>query len=332
VLRERSSLANELALFALKLGRLVEARVIRLLDEAWPELLVKPVETSIVLNNSSELAFALGHLIEAQAFADAAHAETEKTTENVVNSMSLGHRAAAAHGLGDIAAARADFAAVIDLMMGETLYPYLDWLHGRHLLDLGDPASARTLADRGLTTALRNYSNFQSPRFHALLARIDLAEGNNSTPHLEAIRSWTSRTGDMEWVVSAHLLAARHRLAQGDSQAALAEAECGLLHASSCGYGLLRIELLIALARIRLALPDAPGAIQAAREALDRASHPDCRYAWGEADAAQVWGEAFFSNHETTLAQRAFERALEVRRRIEHPGASETENWLQRLS
>jgi hypothetical protein len=172
--------------------------------------------------------------------------------------MSLGHRAAAAHGLGDIAAARADFAAVIDLMMGETLYPYLDSLHGRHLLDLGDPASARTLADRGLTTALRNYSNFQSPRFHALLARIDLAEGNNPTPHLEAIRSWTSRTGDMEWVVSAHLLAARHRLAQGDSQAALAEAECGLLHASSCGYGLLRIELLIALAHIRLALPDAP--------------------------------------------------------------------------
>ena len=37
-----------------------------------------------------------------------------------------------------------------------------------------------------------------------------------------------------------------------------------------------------------------------------------------------------------TLAQRAFERAferaLEVRRRIEHPGASETENWLKRLS
>jgi tetratricopeptide (TPR) repeat protein len=173
---------------------------------------------------------------------------------------------------------------------------------------------------------------YDSLRFHALLARIDLAEGNNPTPHLDAIRAWTSRTGDMEWVVSAHLLAARHRLAQGDSQAALAEAECGLLHASSCGYGLLRIELLIALARIRLALPDAPGAIQAAREALDRASHPDCRYAWGEADAAQVWGEAYFSNHETTLAQRAFQRALEVRRRIEHPGASETENWLQRLS
>ena len=135
----------------------------------------------------------------------------------------------------------------------------------------------------------------------------------------------------MEWIITAHLLAARHLLAQGDSLAALAEAESGLLHASTCGYGLLHIELLIALARIRLALPDAPGAIQAARDALDRAAHPECRYAWGEADAAQVWGEAYVSNGEPALARRAFQRALEVRQRIEHPGVAETERWLARV-
>jgi tetratricopeptide (TPR) repeat protein len=104
-----------------------------------------------------------------------------------------------------------------------------------------------------------------------------------------------------------------------------------LLHATSCGFELLRIELLVALARIRLAWPDPPQAIQAARQALDLAAHPDCGYAWGEADAAQVWGEAFFSNHEFALARRAFDRALEVRRRIEHPGVSETQRWLDRL-
>src|SRR4051794_35769930 len=98
----------------------------------------------------------------------------------------------------------------------------------------------------------------------------------------------------------------------------------------ACGYGLLRIELLVALARIRLAWPDPPKAIQAAREALDLAAHPDCGYAWGEADAAQAWGEAYFANGELALAQRAFTRALEMRRRIEHPGASETERWLAR--
>ena len=62
----------------------------------------------------------------------------------------------------------------------------------------------------------------------------------------------------MECIIEAHLLAARHLLARGDTQAALGEAETGLLHAVACGYGLLRIELLVALARIRLAWPDPP--------------------------------------------------------------------------
>src|SRR6185369_2439777 len=109
---------------------------------------------------------------------------------------------------------------------------------------------------------------------------------------------------------------------------AFGEAEAGLLHAVSCGYGLLRIELLVVMARISLAWPDASKAIQAARKALDLSTHPDCKYAWGEADAAQVWGEAYFANHEPALAKRAFTRALEVRKRIEHPGVAETEKWL----
>jgi tetratricopeptide (TPR) repeat protein len=165
-----------------------------------------------------------------------------------------------------------------------------------------------------------------------LLARIALADGGDPTHHLDAIRAWTSRTGDMESTIEAHLLAARHLLARGDTQAALGEAETGLLHAVACGYGLLRIELLVVLARIRLAWPDPPKAIQASREALDLAAHPDCGYAWSEADAAQAWGEAYFANGELALAQRAFTRALEVRRRIEHPGASETERWLARTA
>jgi hypothetical protein len=60
----------------------------------------------------------------------------------------------------------------------------------------------------------------------------------------------------------------------------------------------------------------------AAREALDLAAHPGCQYAWGE---------AYFANHEPTLAKRAFTRALAVRQRIEHPGVAETEKWLARV-
>ena len=64
-----------------------------------------------------------------------------------------------------------------------------------------------------------------------------------------------------------------------------------------------------------------------ARRSISRRT-PDCQYAWGEADAAQVWGEAYFANHEPALAHRAFTQALAVRKRIEHPGVADTEKWL----
>ncbi|HEV7570745.1 MAG TPA: DUF4062 domain-containing protein [Thermoanaerobaculia bacterium] len=328
-LRERSILANALSLFARQLGRLAEAQAIRRLDDLWVKSLAEPKETSTGLQNSSWVALDLGRIVEAGELAGEAINEAEEARDNSEKRDSLGFRAIVAHALGDVAAARADFASATELE-GEPLYSIRGSQHTRHHLDLGDLAAARALADHGLTSAREYGGNQDLPRFNALLARIDLAEDGDPTSHLDAVRAWTSRTADMEYIIEAHLLAARHLLACGDTQAALGEADTGLLHAVACGYGLLRIELLIALARIRLAWPDAPKAIQAAREALDLAAHPDCGYAWGEADAAQAWGEAYFANSELALAQRAFTRALEVRRRIEHPGASETERWLAR--
>ncbi len=326
---QRSLLATHLSLFAMNLGRLEEARAIRRLDDRWKTSLAEPKETSIGLQNSSEVAFDLGRLAEARGLATEAKNEAETASDDTVTKNSLAYRASAAHALGDVAAARADFAAATE-PEGEALYSLSGAQHARHHLDLGDLDAARALADHGLAKAYRHGWNDEIPWFAALLARIDLAEGRDPTPHLDAIRAWTSRTGDMEYIIEAHLLAARYLLTRGDIQSALGEAETGLLHAVACGFGLLRIELLVALARIRLAWPDPPRAIQAAREALDLAAHPDCGYAWGEADAAQAWGEAYFANGELALARRAFTRALDVRRRIEHPGASETERWLAR--
>jgi tetratricopeptide (TPR) repeat protein len=328
-LRQRSLLANDLALIASQLGRLAEARALRRLDDDWKKSLAEPKQTSIGLGNSSWVAFHLGRLAEARGLANEARNEAKTAGNDKETSDSLAFRAIAAHALGDVAAARTDFSAATDLG-GQSLYSFGGLRHAHHHLDLGELAEARALADHGLATAHRNGWNEEIPWFGALLARIDLAEGGDPTPHLDEIRAWTSRTGEMEYIIEAHLLAARHMLVLGDTQSALGEAETSLLHAIACGYGLLRIELLVALARIRLAWPDPPKAIQAAREALDLATHPDCGYAWGEADAAQAWGEAYFANSELALAQRAFTRALEVRRRIEHPGALETEGWLAR--
>src|SRR5262249_17044220 len=182
--------------------------------------------------------------------------------------------------------------------------------------------------DSGWTAYRANATSVTSAPYDALLARYLLTEGSDPRMHIESVRAWTSRSGDMESIIDAHLLSARYLLVSDDPQAALGEAETGLLHAVWWGYRLLGIDLLGELARIRLAWPAPPKAIQAAREALDLATAPDCQYAWGEADAAQVWGEAYFANHEPALAQRAFTQALAVRKRIEHPGVAETERWL----
>jgi hypothetical protein len=327
--RWRLLLAHALALFAKRLGRLVEARAIRRFNDSCTKSLAEPKEISIGLQNSSEVAFDLGRLAEARGLAGDALNEADTVEDDVEKKDSLVRRAIAAHALGEISAARANFGAATELE-GAPLCSLNGVNHMRHHLDLGELAAARALADHGLAKARRYGWNDEIPWFSALLARIELAEDRDPTPHLDDIRARTSRTGEMQPVIEAHLVAARHLLARGDTQSALSEAETGLLHAAACGYGLLQIELLVALARIRLAWPDPPKAIQAAREALDLAADPDCSYAWGEADAAQAWGEAYFANGELALAQRAFTRALEVRQRIEHPRASDTERWLAR--
>lgn len=324
-----SILANDLALFAFHLGRLGEAWVIPQVRDLWNKSLGEHKQTPIGLQNSSWIGLERGRLPESRVLADAVltEAEAAKNRDKLARKNPLVLRAISSHAMGDISSARRDFSIATELEE-QSLYSLRGFHYARHHLDLGDLAVARTLCVHGLGIGRENNWNIDFPLFHALLARIDLAENKDPTPHLDEIRDWTSRTGDMHFIIEAHFLTACDLLASGDSQTALDEAEAGLLHAVSCGFGLLRIELLIVMARIRLAWPDPPKAIQAAREALDLAADPDCQYAWGEADAAQVWGEAYFANHEPTLAKQAFGRALEIRKRIEHPGVGETERWL----
>lgn len=329
VLRERSIVVGGVFTFASRLGRLGEAWNSWSRTSGWNELLADPVYASRRLQNASELRLAMGYLEESRRLATEALKEADAAQDFDERRDSLAFRAFAAHAQGDIEAARTDFDTATELE-GEPLYSLRGAQCTRHRVDLGECDEARSLVQHGLEIATRHYWNENRAWLHALLARIELAEGGDPTPHIDALREWTSRTGDMHYIIEAHLLSARHILACGDTQTALGEAEAGLLHANSCGYGLLRIELLVALARIRLAWPDPAGAIQAARQALDLATQPGCGYAWGEADAAQVWGEAYFANREPELARRAFTQALDVRKRITHPGALETERWLAR--
>jgi hypothetical protein len=328
---DRGHLATCLSLFAFHLGRIGEAWAIQQVANQRAKSLGDPMWTSRALLNLGEIAFARGRLAECRALAAAALTECEGARDGVGQREMLAIRAVAAHGLGDIPAAQADFVSATTLE-GKSLTSRRGSWHARHHVDLGNFLAARILCELSLERVRKNAWNHELRWFHALLAEIALAQDDDPTAHLDELRAWTSRTGDMEHIIQGHLLTARHLLASGDLPSALGEVETGLLHATSCGYELLHIELLVAVTRIWLAWPDPPRAIAAAREALDLAARGDCRYAWGEADAAQAWGEAYFANHEPTLAKRAFTRALEVRRRIDHPGVAETEEWLARSS
>jgi tetratricopeptide (TPR) repeat protein len=332
-LEEQSQSAglNALGLMAKHLGRLSEAADIRRVDDARDRVRDEPRAIAIGLRNSCNLALDLGLLGKALSSAGKALAAAERAQDDVQRKYSLGLRAAMQHQLGDIEAARDDFAAATALEDAPTLYALRGRSHARHYLDLGDIAACRAITEAGLRIAEIQKMNFEFAAWHALFAGIALAEGHDISRHIEKIRAWTARTGAMEWILEAHCLAARAALTRGDLYGARAEADDGLRQARLCGYRLRQIELLVTLSAIELAWPDAGRALGTAREALDLATAPECKYAWGEADAAHAWGLAFEALGQREHAQRAFAQALAVRERIEHPQTDITRAALTRL-
>lgn len=99
--------------------------------------------------------------------------------------------------------------------------------------------------------------------------------------------------------------------------------------AEGCGFGKFAIDLLLLIAKIQLAVPDVRAALGRAREALDRSQHPDCQYAWGEADGLHLCGICHQRLNEPELARRRFEAAVAVRQRIQHPGLEESRKMLE---
>ena len=330
--RAQAAGLGDFALTARQLGRLREALAVRREDDDRKRHLDEPVQISIGFLNNSELACDLGLLHQALDGARRALREAERTASNSLCRHALTYSASAAHLAGDIGAALTDFDAAAAIEDDPRLYSVGGQQHARHHLDRGDLSACRAIVEAGLPISHREGWNHELPGWQALLARLALAEGLDPQTHLSAIRAWTARSGEVKWIIEAHALAARYALVQADLARALAEADDGLRQARLCGYRLLEIELLITLSAIHLAWPDAGAALAAARQALDLATLPDCGYAWGEADAAQAWGQAFVALGQPELAERAFNQALAVCQRIGHPQTQATHEALAQLA
>ena len=141
-----------------------------------------PRETSIGLRNTCDVALDLGRLGDALAAAEGALAEAERARDDVRTPGSSRRPLPRDHATSTgrhRRGARDDFAAATALEDRADAVFDRGQLHARHHLDLGDIAACRAITEAGLRVAQRNDWNFEFPGWHALFARIALAEGQD---------------------------------------------------------------------------------------------------------------------------------------------------------
>lgn len=161
-------------------------------------------------------------------------------------------------------------------------------------------------------------------------ARRDL-QPQQSQEFLEMASRWILRSGSQEHLCLLHLIRARIALEEKSLPVAQAALEEGLHIAQDCDFLLLRIELLIEQARLRRAEGDLEEAERAAAEARRLAHSPECRFAWGEAEAGHLLGEILSARGRKEEARSAFEEARTLRKRIGDPAVILTERALRQM-
>jgi hypothetical protein len=149
--------------------------------------------------------------------------------------------------------------------------------------------------------------------------------------HLAEAAVWILHAGSVEHLCVWQLMRARAARSGGEGEAAQRAAAEGLHLARQCGLGLYHIELLCEQAAICLARADSPAAEQVAGEALERAAATDCRFAWGEAEAGHLLGEALANQQRRREARTVLRKTLRLRRRIGDPRAWQTQELLAGL-
>jgi hypothetical protein len=199
--------------------------------------------------------------------------------------------------------------------------------------DTGERPSAVPQSDKirnSAATASRTEEQALCDTLLGLLALPD--DPSAARRHLDAARTHGSRSGNVEVQLRCYHLAAEIARAGRASFVARNEAEAGLHLADTCGFGLYAIDLRLALARVHLDAGDPGTALKRVREALERSTHPECQYAWGEADALHLCGVAHARLGETDLARQCLTAAVAKHQQLTHAGLPESRAELERLS
>jgi hypothetical protein len=162
-------------------------------------------------------------------------------------------------------------------------------------------------------------------------AAVKQGDGPLGQKHLETASKWILHSGSVEHLCLMHLVRSRLDRLTGEFNLAERAVQEGLHLARQCNLGLYLVDLLCEQALLFLGQNEATHAESVAREGLRLASHSDCQYAWGTADAGQFLGQALLAKQEFRDARAILSHTLGLRQRIGHPRALETERLLAQI-
>lgn len=321
----RGRLLTDWLLFAKTRGDLAIAARCSALCTSDQLKVTSAANIAVTLINDGSLAVNRGHLGTAAVRLKEALATARQSSDGERIALSYVTLAWIRHLAGRTRASRKDFAEA-SALAGARLSLLSGVWEAEAKLCCGDRDGARKQCESNLPVCQEENDNLSLCRLYTLLGELSLPEAPaTARAYLDLTRTWTTRTGDMEVILRAHLLAAHLARVECNYELSLDEAEEGMILADTHGFRLYAIDLYSASARAHLDLENPSKAITLAEEARKRSAAPECGYAWGHADSLHLLGLAHKALGQIDDALRFFKQAANVRTRIEHPGAAESQ-------
>jgi tetratricopeptide (TPR) repeat protein len=290
-----------------------------------------------ILQNSAGIAMERGLFFSAKKLLEESlnhinKQDADNATVKYTKRYDNGFFASTLHALGEISQATHHFVKATEIL-GQPLFSIDGIYEAEHLYAVGEKAKALKQTNINLMDCEKNSWLRAANMCHYLLGILSLPESvSKARGHLQKVREWTEKSGHMECIIRSHILALEIAYCSKDYPIALSEAKTGLNHAEGCGYGKFTIDILLLLSKINCAIPDYSAALGFARKALDKSQHPDCGYAWGEANGLYLCGLCHKNLGEPELAKMRLEAALKIQEKVQHPEKHETIKLLEGLA
>jgi hypothetical protein len=335
--RQRASLLADWGLFAARLGDLAVARRAFAARVELCRNAGEAAKVSRALRHQAGVELLAGRLPQAREAAADALTESARAGDPVEQRHAHAYLAAVSGQLGALNEALQHFSAgqgsaLLRLAAVEQLSSLGGIWEAELKLITGKRSEAAALAQAHRDDARQNLWIRDQALCEALLGRLALPDDPaGARLHLAAARGYASRSSHVEVQLRcSHLAVEIARTCQA-YDLARSEAEVGIHLADTCGFGLSGIDLRLELARVHLDAGNIEATLRSAGEALDRSIHPECQYAWGEADGLHLCGVGHARRGERELARQRLTAALAKREQLTHPGLPETREEIARL-